>query len=60
MFNTQPEAFDSEIAAQRRCEFVLAARHAGLVRILERERRRARENQPAPRAPKPQCGADIG
>lgn len=59
MFNTQPEAFNSEIAAQRRSEFVLAARHAGLVRILKRERKRSRQSPP-PQTPKPQCGADIG
>jgi hypothetical protein len=59
------QAFGLELAAQRRTQFELQARHDGLVRRLRRARKvdRAQEaaaGRTARRAAQPCCAADLG
>ncbi|HEX4791242.1 MAG TPA: hypothetical protein VH372_22465 [Actinospica sp.] len=58
------QAFGLELAAQRRTQFELQARHDGLVRRLRRQRRADRADaaagHSARRAPQPCCAADLG
>jgi hypothetical protein len=63
MFGNLYQNFGQELAAQRRTQFELQARHHHLVRTLKRARkvdRVAAAERTAHRAPQQCCAADLG